>query len=199
MHTSLYTIPTLETERLVLRPLTRGDAADVFAYASDPEVARTTTWHPHRSIDDAREFIAWALHRYDLGHPEPFGIVLRATGRVIGTCGLTPTWAHRRGEIGYALARRYWGQGIMTEAVRAVIRHGFTTMDLNRIEARCMVDNVASERVMQKAGMTLEGTLREREICKGQTISLRLYAILRREWGAHVPISSPRGEEPSTG
>src|SRR5688572_23694233 len=117
----LYYIPTLETERLLLRPLTRDDAADIFAYAADPEVARTTTWLPHTTLDDAHEFIAWALHRYDMGTAEPFGIVLRESGRVIGTCGLSPTWAHQRGEIGYALARAYWGQGLTTEAVRAVI------------------------------------------------------------------------------
>jgi len=178
----LYDIPTLETERLVLRPLTEDDAEDIYAYAADPEVARTTTWSPHTSRDDACEFIAWALHRYDMGLPEPFGMVLRATGQVIGTCGLTPTWAHQRGEIGYALARRYWGQGLTTEAVRAVLRHGFANLGLNRIEARCLVENLASERVMQKAGMTFEGIMREREICKGELISLKLYAILRREW-----------------
>ena len=69
-------------------------------------------------MDDAHEFIAWALHRYDMGTAEPFGIVLRETGRVIGTCGLSPTWAHQRGEIGYALARAHWAQGLTTEAVR---------------------------------------------------------------------------------
>lgn len=178
----LYDIPALETERLLLRPLTPADAADIFAYASDPEVARTTTWHPHTSIDASREFIAWAQHRYDMGAPEPFGMVLKATNTVIGACGLTPTWAHQRGELGYALGRPYWGQGLTTEAVRAVVAYGFTSLRLNRIEARCMVENIASERVMQKAGLTLEGILREREICKGRTISLKLYAILRSEW-----------------
>lgn len=179
---TLYSIPTLETPRLLLRPLTAADAPDIYAYARDPEVARTTTWQPHQSLEEAHTFIAWAHHRYDLGSPEPFGIVLRDTGRVIGTCGLSPIWAHNRAELGYALARPYWGRGFTTEAVQAVLADGFQRMALNRIEARCMTENLASERVMQKAGMHLEGILREREICKGQTISLKLYALLRRDW-----------------
>ncbi len=180
----LYDIPTLTTERLLLRPLCLADAEDVYAYACDPEVSRTTTWPPHQSIDETREYIDWAFHRYALGTPEPFGIVLRETGRVIGACGLSPTWAHQRGEISYVLARPWWSRGLTTEAVRAVLGYGFEVLELNRIEARCMVENLASERVMQKVGMSFEGVLREREVCKGELISLKLYAMLRREWGA---------------
>jgi [ribosomal protein S5]-alanine N-acetyltransferase len=70
---------------------------------------------------------------------------------------------HARAELGYVLSREHWGKGLMPEAVRAVIRFGFGRMELNRIQARCVAENTASARVMEKAGMTYEGTLRESE------------------------------------
>ena len=75
----------------------------------------------------------------------------------------------------------------MTEAVRVVIRYGFEVLALNRIQARCKVENVGSWRVMEKAGMTLEGTLREFTLSKGRHLDLRMYAIRRREWTPDPP------------
>lgn len=177
-------LPELPTERLILRRMTQADAEDVFAYASDPEVARRTVWEAHETLDDSRAFLRRAEQWYADGFGGPWGLVHRQEQRIIGTCGLILTLHHQRGELGYALGRAWWGQGLMTEAAREVLRYGFETLGLNRIEARCEPENFASERIMQKLGMTHEGTLRQQMLVKGGFQDMRLYSILAREWEA---------------
>ncbi len=89
---------------------------------------------------------------------------------------------HARAELGYVLSREHWGKGLTPEAVRAVSRFGFGRMKLNRVEARCIAENTASARVMEKAEMAYEGTLRKREFIKGAYRDMKLYSILRREY-----------------
>lgn len=175
-------IPDLETERLLLRRMTPEDVADVFAYASDPEVARRTTWEAHRTIDDSHAYLQRVMGWYADGFGGPWGLVLKESGTLIGTCGLAVVPEHFRAEAGYALGRRWWGQGLMTEAMRAAIHYGFTGLGLNRIEARCRTDNIASARVMEKNGMRYEGTLREHVYYKGRFETVKIYAILREDW-----------------
>jgi [ribosomal protein S5]-alanine N-acetyltransferase len=181
-------LPTLETERLILRPVTADDVSDVFEYASDPEVARYVTWDAHDSLDESRFFVDLLLGKYAAGEVAPWAMVHRREGRLIGTCGFG-WWntTNRSAEIGYAMARRYWGQGLMTEAVREIVRFGFEVMDLNRIEACHDVDNPASGRVMEHAGMAAEGIRREAVFAKGYFRDVRLYSILRREYLGRRP------------
>jgi ribosomal-protein-alanine N-acetyltransferase len=178
-------LPKLETERLILRKLNPGDAADVFEYASDPEVTRYLLWDTHKAISDSMSFISAALARYQAGAPAPWGIALKSEGKIIGTCDyIAYRETHGRAEIGYALSRRYWGRGIMTEAVRKVIGYGFRVKGLNRIQAVCDVPNIGSARVLEKAGMTFEGILREYIIHNGTPRSVKMYSILKNEWRA---------------
>ena len=176
-------LPTLETERLILRKMTPADAEAVFAYASDPEVTHYVIWDTHRTIEDSESFLRSTVERYENAEAADWGIVCKENGRFVGGCGIVE-WDldHARAEMGYVLSREYWGQGLMPEAVRAMISFGFERMGLNRIEARCMVENVASARVMEKAGMTYKGTLRQREFIKGAYRDIKLYAILRSEY-----------------
>jgi len=176
-------LPSLETERLLLRKMRMADAQDLFEYASDPDVARYTTWPPHSSIDDSKAYLRRALDLYAAHDIAEWGLAHKADGKLIGTCGYVD-WSpyHARAEIGYAMSRKYWGQGLMAEAVRAVIHFGFQRMMLNRVEARCMIENVASARVMEKCGMRYEGILREHMYAKGRYDDLKIYSILRREW-----------------
>jgi ribosomal-protein-alanine N-acetyltransferase len=169
----------LETVRLRLRPLGLRDAEDIYDYARDPHVAATTSWTPHPDVAFTRRYIERVLKAYRDGDPAPWGVELRESGRVIGTCGFTE-WYHRHGRaaLGYALARAHWGRGYTTEAVAAVIRHGFITLQFNRIEAMCLPDNHASARVMEKTGMRYEGLLRQYLRVKGEFVDLKLYAIL---------------------
>jgi len=175
--------PTLETERLVLRNLTEEDAEQIFQYASDQDVARYVTWDVHQTMNDTYNFIRFALSRYEERKVAPWGIVYKDEGKVIGTIDFV-YWNtdHKRAEIGYVLAKAYWGKGIMTEAASKVLEYGFNEMGLERIEARCLVENIGSERVMQKIGMTYEGTLRNCMYVKGNFRTLKVYSILRNEY-----------------
>ena len=173
-------LPALETERLILRKMTLNDVEAVFAYASDPEVSRYTLWETHRSIEDSRAFLKLTTQKYENGGEPDWGIVYKGNGCLVGVCGLVNWEAeHARAEIGFVLSREYWGHGFMPEAVRAMFRFGFERMNLNRIEARCIAENAASARVMEKAGMVYEGTLRQREYIKGAYRDIKLYAILK--------------------
>jgi ribosomal-protein-alanine N-acetyltransferase len=174
-------LPTLETERLILRKMVLNDAEAVFAYASNSEVSRYTLWETHRSIEDSRAFLEFATQKYENGGEPDWGIVYRGNGCLVGACGLVNWEAeHARAEVGFVLSREYWGRGLMSEAVRAILRFGFERMNLNRIEARCIAENAASARVMEKAGMVYEGTLRQREYIKGAYRDIKLYAILKK-------------------
>lgn len=175
--------PQYETERLILRKLTMDDAQDVFDYASNPEVSQYVTWETHRIIDDTIAFLEMTIAKYEQNINEDWGLVFKANGKLIGTCGFV-NWnkQHHSAEIGYVLSQDYWNQGIMTEVVLELIRHGFEKMGLNRIEAHHMIDNNASGRVMQKAGMTLEGVIREKFFAKGNYHNVKLYSILKSDF-----------------
>ena len=174
--------PDLHTPRLLLRRLRMEDAADIFAYACDPPMTRFVFWEPHRTLDDTREYLQRTLQGYADGLPPCWGIQHLGDGVIIGGCAFHEVSAmHARGEIGYALARKYWGQGLMTEAVRAMLDYGFNTLQLNRIEARCDVENAGSWRVMEKVGMKFEGVLRQNIMLHGRARDARMYAILRED------------------
>ncbi len=179
-------LPTLTTERLTLRKLRLSDARDLFSYASDPEVARHVLWETHKNLSQSRRFLWGAIRQYHKGLPASYGIVLNKDGKMIGTIGFM--WVntdHKSAEIGYSLSREYWNQGIMTEALKELIRFGFEDLLLNRIEAQHELDNPASGRVMIKSGMTKEGVMRQRLINKGKKVDVAVYAILQSEWRAH--------------
>ncbi len=182
-------LPSLETERLLLRKLRLEDAGDLFEYASDPAVSRYTTWEAHKAIEDSRAVLSHWIDLYNTRQMAPWGVEHKGNAKLIGTCGFV-SWAprHARAEVAYALSRPYWGKGYTTEAVRAVIAFGFNMMGLNRIEARCDPLNVASVRVMEKAGMKFEGALRQQMFVKGVYVDRMMYSILRAEWAAEPTI-----------
>jgi ribosomal-protein-alanine N-acetyltransferase len=178
-------LPIIETDRLVLRKIRLEDVDDVFEYTSDPEVARHTSWPLHDSRETSAGFVASLVEDYAKGELAPWGVELKAERKLLGTCGFL-SWRipHGRAEVGYAMNRAYWGRGLMTEAVRALVDYGFERMALHRIEALCDVDNVGSYRVMEKAGMAFEGVLRGYIFSKGAHLDLRIHAILRPDWEA---------------
>ena len=176
-------LPALHTNRLTLRPARMSDAEDMYEYSRDPEVARHVLWDAHRSIHQTRAYLRYLIRQYRTAAPGTFVITLRDSGKVIGTIGFM--WVqtdNRSAEVGYSLSRAYWNQGIMTEALRAVIAFGFEKLALNRIEAQHECDNPASGRVMAHVGMQHEGTLRQRVYNKGRFVDVELYAIVRTDW-----------------
>lgn len=178
-------LPVLETQRLILRPLSPSDAQDMYAYARDPLVSRYVPWETHRSIEDSLAYLNTVAAAQAEGKPASWAVVSRTEGRMVGTAGFV-WWepAHSAAEIGYILSRHLWGQGLMSEAAKAVVDFGFSRMELNRIEARCVEENIASARVLEKCGMTLEGKLRDYLRIQGKLLTYRIYSILRREWEA---------------
>ena len=176
-------LPVVETERLILRKMRMSDAPDVYRYAKDREVARHVLWEAHQSLWETRGYIRYLLSQYRSGEPGSWGIVLKETGRVVGTIGYMSYSADNATvEIGYSLSREHWGQGLMTEALTAVIDETFRVLKLHRIEAMHFTDNPASGRVMEKCGMRHEGHLRERICCKGVFRDVEMWGILRKDW-----------------
>jgi ribosomal-protein-alanine N-acetyltransferase len=176
-------LPALLTERLCLRKMKIEDNQPMFAYASHPEVSRFTTWETHQSIEDTNQFICLLLRQYEAGEPSNWGVTLRENEQLIGTCGFM-YWdqVQRLAEIGYALAKDFWGRGLMVEAVRKIIEFAFERMAVERVIARCHIDNVASERVMQKVGMTFEKLLRQNIQINGEYVDVKQYAITKEKY-----------------
>ena len=184
IYTDSYTyMPDLTTPRLRLRKLGMRDAMDIYRYSRDAEVARHVLWDAHRSIGESRSYLRYMLRRYRNHEPASWGIEWKETGQIIGTIGFM--WIqsdNSAAEVGYSLSRDFWNRGIMTEALKAVIAHGFGSMNLNRIEAQHETTNPASGAVMRKCHMQKEGTLRSRLFNKGRYVDVDLYAILRRDY-----------------
>jgi [ribosomal protein S5]-alanine N-acetyltransferase len=148
-----------ETARLVLRPITAGDAPAIFAlYAQDTEVVRYLSWRPHRSAVETDAYIARCLAT-PADQSRTYVLTARDTGGLLGAFDLRRPMPHRL-DCGYVLARPYWRRGLMTEALSEIARWTMREHDIWRIGAVCDIDNPASARVMEKAGLEREGVLR---------------------------------------
>lgn len=179
---STWAPPTLETERLILRALSISDAPAIFEYAKNPNVSRYTLWEPHTTLHDSEAYIFdYAFPHYRRKTPEPFGIVLKSNpSQVIGTVGCFWVSAPAKSmELAYAVAEPLWGHGVAAEASRAVVDYCFSAFGLVRIQARCKAENTASARVMEKIGMTFEGTLKSSLFHRGRHWDMHYYAALR--------------------
>ena len=173
----------LETERLILRTLEAIDAPRVRLLASDYTVAAMTLSTPHPYPDGAAEaFVEHAQEQEANGSAYIFAIIPRSEGMLVGVIGVHPTHAHHRAELGYWMGAEYRGCGYTTEAVRRAIRFGFEELELSRIYAACFAENIASERVMQKAGMKFEGRLRNHYMRFGKFHDGLYYGLLRDDW-----------------
>ncbi len=149
---------TIVTARLRLRPPCRADAEAIFEeYASDAEITRYLPWGPHTHLDGVRAFLT-TLEKDDAASDLFWAITLAGTDRTVGA--IDARLAGHRVELGWVLARRLWGRGLMTEAVRGLGDWLFARAGVERVWAVCDVDNLASRRVMEKAGLEIEGVLR---------------------------------------
>ncbi|MBK7894226.1 MAG: GNAT family N-acetyltransferase [Anaerolineaceae bacterium] len=179
---SFKTFPVLETERLRLRAMVPQDATAVFALLGDPEVM---VWHgrpPFATLEEAQKHIAWYAEAFAEKRAIRWAITRHGEDRVLGTCGFHHMILyHFRAEIGYELASSEWRQGIMAEAVRAIVRFGLVEMGLHRIEAIVDPTNTASARLLRKIGFTEEGFLRERFWDNGRFTDDWFFSILASE------------------
>jgi len=177
----------IETERLTVRLVVDSDLPALMEVNSDDEVTALLPYAAWRSAADAE---AW-LHRMRgieaTGLALQFVIVLKSAERAIGTCLLFRfEEASARAELGYALGRAHWGQGLMQEALAALLGSAFGTMGLRRLEAEVDTANGASARLLQRLGFTKEGLLRQRWVTKGKAKDVEMYGLLRDEWLARI-------------
>jgi [ribosomal protein S5]-alanine N-acetyltransferase len=169
----------IETPGGRLRPFTMDDLAASHAYASDPEVCRYVTWGPN-SIEDTQAFLDEVLREPEAQPRTSYTLAITAAEQLLGTVNLTVVSSeHARGQLGYVLRRDAWGRGWATAAATAMVRFGFEQLGLHRVEATCDPANVASARVLEKAGMTREGLMRDHMLTRGSWRDSLLYAAIR--------------------
>jgi len=171
-------LPILETEHLILRPITLADAEAIFAYAQDPEVSRLLSWDPSTSLEQVKESIEKWRVSYQENKEAPWGIVDKESNRVIGTFDVRHyDAAHHTAEIAYCLAQDFWGRGLMVEAIMRVIDYLFTQTDIFEVSAFVRTDNPQSQRVCEKSGMHQDPNGTKREYIKGASVDLERWVI----------------------
>ncbi|MEO6054868.1 MAG: GNAT family N-acetyltransferase [Chthoniobacterales bacterium] len=171
-------LPTLRTERLVLRPFEISDGARVKELAGNPKISETTAHIPYPYEEGMAE-------KWIITHPTEFakgnGLTLAITllnGALIGAIALNTSPRDHKAEIGYWIGVPYWNQGYCTEAVRGMIHYGFNVLNYHKITARYLAGNPASGRVMEKAGMKKEGELAD-DVCRnGKFHAVAVYGLL---------------------
>jgi len=144
----------LETERLILRPWREDDAEDLYIYASDPEVGPPAGWPPHTSVENSREIIRTVLSK-----PETYAVCLKENGKPIGSIGFHRNdlaEANDEYELGYWIGKPYWGQGLIPEASRKMLRYAFEDLNMNRIWCGYYHGNEKSRRVQEKLGFVYQ-------------------------------------------
>ena len=174
----------LHTDRLLLREFVTADWPAVLAYQRDPRYLQYYEW-ADRTPGDVQRFVQRFLDQQDEQPRRKFqlAVVLKASGQLIGNCGIRKASAEaHEADIGYELSPDHWGHGYATEAARAIVQFGFAALNVHRIWAWCIADNVASARVLEKLGFRLEGRLREKEYFKGRWWDTLMYGLLEDEW-----------------
>jgi ribosomal-protein-alanine N-acetyltransferase len=196
--------PQLETPRLLLREIVAGDAPALFAVHGDAERMRWFGSDPLPDLAAADRLVAGFAAGRTLANPSTrWGLERRdrdsaAPGELIGSCGLF-AWNRpwRKCSLGYELARQVEGQGLMQEALHAVLAWGFEQMALNRVEAQVHVDNAASLRLLGRLGFAVEGRLRQLGHWGGQFHDMWQLALLAHDWlapeGALAQAALPEG------
>ena len=174
----------LETPRLLLRPWEETDAEALYKYAKDPAVGPIAGWPPHTSVENSREVI-----RTILSAPETYAVVLKQTGEPVGSIGLmfgdtvhSADIADGEAEIGYWIGVPFWGQGLIPEAVRRLLRHGFEDLGLQAVWCGYYDGNTQSKRVQEKCGFQYSHTEYGKISPLGDVRTEHFTRLLRADW-----------------
>ena len=178
----------LETERLILRRFEESDAEDVYQYAKDPDVGPIAGWPPHQSVEESRDVI-----RNVLSGPEAYAICLKTDQRAIGAIELKlkvhtdMTTREDECELGYWLGKPFWGQGIMPEAAREMLRHAFEDLGMRKVWCGYYDGNTKSQRVQEKVGFVYQWTTPDVDVplMKEKRIG-HVNGLTRDEWKKKV-------------
>lgn len=183
--------PTLETRRLRLREMVPADSPALFAIHSDDTAMRWFGTDPMLALKDAEKLVEVFAAWRKLPNPGTrWGLELKSSGQLIGSCGLFK-WNRgwRSCALGYELAQSCWGQGLMQEALDCTLAWGFSTMELNRIEAQVHPENTASIKRLETLGFVREGLLREAGYWRGSHRDLVQFSLLCKEFQGHLGIA----------
>jgi len=169
----------LQTPRLILRPWREDDAEDLYKYASDPEVGPPAGWRPHTSVENSREIIRAVLSALDT-----FAVCLKEDGKAIGSIGF-----HRNDlaelddeyELGYWIGKPFWGQGLIPEASREMLRYAFEDLGMRRIWCGYYDGNVKSRRVQEKLGFVYHHTTEGIEVSQINEIRTGHVMLMTKE------------------
>ena len=174
----------LETQRLCLCRFELSDAPAMYHnWASDPEVTKYLTWPTHASVDISAMIVADWISRYSEENYYQWAIVLKELDQPIGSIAVVHMNEEaQKVEIGYCIGKNWWHQGIVSEALEAVIHFFFREVQVNRVEACHDTNNPNSGKVMAKCGMTFEGVHRQAGMNNQGLCDLSYYGILRKEW-----------------
>ncbi len=176
-------MPTLETDRLVLRKLKVSDYLDMYEYSCLDEVTRYLLWRSHPDSRYTKDYLAYIQSQYRAGEFFDWALVEKSSGKMIGTCGFAKLdTENNSAEVGYVINPYFWRQGFATEALKKVIEFGFFELNLHRIEARYIVGNEVSRRVMEKCGMRFEGVHRSSLYVKDEYASVGYCALTSADY-----------------
>jgi RimJ/RimL family protein N-acetyltransferase len=176
-------LPKLTSSRLCLRPLTEADTDSIYSIFSNPEVMRYWSFPPLPDRQACENLIGTIIKDVASGSMMKWGVALADNDVVIGTTTLFQVNLDQgRAEVGYALARDYWGQGYMNEALQSLLEYAFSILNLRRLEADVDPRNAGSIRTLERLGFQREGFLRERWHVAGEIQDAYFYGLLKREW-----------------
>ncbi|MFD4816021.1 GNAT family N-acetyltransferase [Peribacillus butanolivorans] len=172
--------PILETERLILREITKEDAEGIFACFSNENVTRYYGQETLESIEEAEKFVDFFSNNYNEKRGIRWGIEKKETKGIIGTIGFN-AWLpkHKRAEIGYEIHPEQWGKGFASEAVSRVLTYGFDVMNLTRIGAVVFLNNEASNKLLTNIGFQKEGVLKKYMYQNGVAHDTYVYSLLK--------------------
>ncbi len=176
-------LPTFETERLILREIMVSDASNMFEYAKLSSVGPVAGWEPHTNINETKLIIQLMRDKKKYGQLGVFAIILKSENKMIGTLELHTYVPKFKATLGYALSPYYWGQGIVVEAALELLKWGFITLQLSRIDCEIFTSNLQSQRVCEKLHLQFEGIKKKAYLLYDGTVhDLYCYALTNDEY-----------------
>ena len=180
---SKFIFPNIRLDKnYILREILESDVEDFFYYYSKPQVSKYILSSVPKNIEEAKYELQYWINIKEHNEGIYFAIASKDNNKLIGTIGLTDhNTKHHRAEISYDIAYEFWNKGIVSKAISKIINYGFFEMNLNRIEAQCVIKNIASHRVLEKNGFQQEGVLRQYRKNLGQYHDIMLFSILKSQ------------------
>ncbi|MFA9556860.1 GNAT family N-acetyltransferase [Evansella sp. AB-rgal1] len=175
-------LPHFQTKNLIFRSLKLEDKFDIYYLYSDPNVVKLDVSDPINSLEAAEELIRKASDSSTDPHSIHWGVELKETNRIVGTCGYK-NWnrVSNHAEIGGNLASEFWGKGLATEGLKALLDYGFVKMNLNKIYASTNCQNISALKLMKKYGFCQEGRLREHQLLDDQYYDVFIFSLLYKD------------------